>query len=67
MSSLALDDIQRQFWTMLKYPTKAIQINSDLNTLIYADENFTAAERVGVYQTTARSLHVSVLADISGM
>ena len=64
MSSLALDDIQRQFWTMLKYPTKAIQINSDLNTLIYADENFTAAERVGVYQTTARSLHVSVLADI---
>ena len=64
MSSPALDEIQRQFWDKLKSPMKDARTNLDLNKLICGNDEFTAIDRLSVYQTTARSLHVSVLEDI---
>ena len=57
MSTLMLDDIQQQFWSGLT--SKDASIHAWINT----SSSFSQSERMEVYRTTTRSLHVSAIGD----
>ncbi len=58
MNSLLLVDIQNQFWQALS------QSKNTVIDLISTDDEFNVLDRINVYRTTARLLHVSVLESV---
>ncbi len=58
MSSQSLADTQNEFWRALK------RCDNNIVTRIHGGERFKPEQRVEVYRTNARSLHVSVLVDV---